>query len=72
MELNFYKLISRKSLCLIKKRPLDKSIIRNYKFPEQVKENNFRFGIPTTGFFNAKELIYNSSLLKEPDDAKKF
>ena len=40
-----------------KREPLGKSIVRNYKFPEQVKENNFRFGIPTTGFFNAKEKI---------------
>jgi hypothetical protein len=55
-----------------KREPLGKSIVRNYKFPEQVKENNFRFGIPTTGFFNAKELIYNCSLLKEPDDVKKL
>ena len=55
-----------------KREPLGKSIVRNYKFPEQVKENNFRFGIPTTGFFNAKELIYNGSLLKEPDDVKKL
>ena len=55
-----------------KREPLGKSIVRNYKFPEQVKENNFLFGIPTTGFFNAKELIYNGSLLKEPDDVKKL
>ena len=55
-----------------KREPLGKSIVRNYKFPEQVKDDNFRFGIPTTGFFNAKELIYNGSLLKEPDDVKKL
>ena len=55
-----------------KREPLGKSIVRNYKFPEAVKENNFRFGIPTTGFFNAKELIYNGSLLKEPEEAKKL
>ena len=55
-----------------KREPLGKSIVRNYKFPEVVKDNNFRFGIPTTGFFNAKELIYNGSLLKEPDDVKKL
>ena len=55
-----------------KREPLGKSIVRNYIFPEQVKENNFRFGIPTTGFFNAKELIYSGSLLKEPDDVKKL
>ena len=55
-----------------KREPLGKSIVRNYKFPEQVKENNFRFGIPTTGFFNAKELIYNGSLLKEPEEVKQL
>ena len=55
-----------------KREPLGKSIVRNYKFPEQVKDDNFRFGIPTTGFFNAKELIYNGSLLTEPDDVKKL
>ena len=55
-----------------KREPLGKSIVRNYKFPEAVKENNFRFGIPTTGFFNAKELIYNGGLLQEPDEVKKL
>jgi hypothetical protein len=31
------------------REPLGQSIIRNYKFPEVVKEDNFKFGIPTTG-----------------------
>ena len=53
-----------------KREPLGKSIVRNYKFPEVVKRDDFKFGIPTTGFFNAKELIYNGSLLNEPDDVK--
>ena len=55
-----------------KREPLGKSIVRNYKFPEVVKNDDFRFGIPTTGFFNAKELIYNGSLLEEPDNVKKL
>ena len=52
-----------------KREPLGKSIVRNYKFPEIVKSDDFKFGIPTTGFFNAKELIYNGNL-SEPDDVK--
>lgn len=31
------------------REPLGKSIIRNYEFPEKYKENEFRFGIPTSG-----------------------
>ena len=31
------------------REPLGQSIIRNYKFPEKVKEEEFKFGIPTTG-----------------------
>jgi len=31
------------------REPLGKSIIRNYKFPERLKEEEFRFGVPTTG-----------------------
>lgn len=55
-----------------KREPLGKSIVRNYKFPEICKEEKFRFGIPTTGFFNAKELIYKGSLLDEPPEVKKL
>ena len=55
-----------------KREPLGKSLIRDYKFPEEVKQENFRFGVPTTGIVNAKELIYSGSLLKEPDDVKKL
>lgn len=31
------------------REPLGKSIMRNYEFPEKVKEDNFKFGVPTTG-----------------------
>lgn len=31
------------------REPLGKSIMRNYKFPEIVKEDQFRFGIDSTG-----------------------
>ena len=41
-----------------KREPLGKSIVRNYKFPEVVKSADFKFGIPTSGFLNAKNLIY--------------
>ncbi len=55
-----------------KREPLGKSLIRGYKFPEEVKQENFRFGVPTTGIINAKELIYNGCPLKEPEDVKKL
>ena len=32
-----------------KREPLGKSIIRNYTFPEEVKQEGFKFGIPTKG-----------------------
>lgn len=31
------------------REPLGKSIIRNYKFPEKISEEEFRFGVPTNG-----------------------
>ena len=55
-----------------KKEPLGKSLKRDYIFPEEVKKENFRFGVPTTGIINAKELIYNGGLLKEPEEVKKL
>ena len=33
----------------LQREPLGKSIIRNYEFPEKVREDNFRFGAPNTG-----------------------
>ena len=54
------------------REPLGKSIIRNYKFPEEVKKEGFKFGIPTTGFYNAKDVIYNGCLLSEPNEVKKM
>lgn len=32
-----------------KREPLGKGLMRNYLFPEEVKKDEFRFGIPTTG-----------------------
>ena len=55
-----------------KREPLGKSLIRDYKFPDEVKKDNFRFGVPTKGIVNAKELIYNGCPLKEPEDVKKL
>ena len=55
-----------------KREPLGKSIMRNYNFPEEVKSDGFRFGIPTKGIMNAKDVIYNGALLDEPPDVKKL
>ena len=54
-----------------KREPLGKSIVRNYNFPEVVKSEDFRFGIPTTGFSSAKDLIFYGAE-EEPDDVKKL
>ena len=54
-----------------KREPLGKSIVRNYKFPEVVKSEDFKFGIPTTGFSSAKDLIFYGTG-EEPDDVKKL
>lgn len=32
-----------------KREPLGKSLIRNYKFPEEVKKDEFKFGLHTSG-----------------------
>ena len=55
-----------------RREPLGKGLMRNYKFPEEVKKPEFRFGVPTTGFVNAKDLIYNSGPLDETDAVKKL
>ena len=55
-----------------KREPLGKSLQRDYIFPEEVKNANFKFGVPTKGLMNAKELIYSGCPLKEEDDVKKL
>lgn len=54
-----------------KREPLGKSIVRNYQFPESVKQEGFRFGIPTIGIANAKDLIYNGAK-DEPENVKEL
>ena len=54
-----------------KREPLGKSIVRNYDFPEVVKSSDFRFGVPTSGLLNAKNLIYNGAK-EEPEEVKKL
>ena len=54
-----------------KREPLGKSIVRNYQFPETVKSNGFKFGLPTTGITNAKDLIYYGAK-DEPDNVKEL
>ena len=52
-----------------KREPLGKSIVRNYNFPDTVKKDGFKFGLPSTGFTNAKDLIYYGAD-DEPDKVK--
>jgi hypothetical protein len=65
------------------REPLGKSIIRNYKFPDRLKEEEFRFGVPTTGciliifylfklVYNAKDLLYTCPNVKESEEVKKL
>jgi hypothetical protein len=50
LGVNFFKnQISESKYLRNQKEPLGKSIVRNYQFPEKVLEENFKFGIPTTG-----------------------
>ncbi|MCQ2817698.1 MAG: hypothetical protein MJ252_10575 [archaeon] len=53
-----------------KREPLGKGLIRDYIFPEEVKQEKFKFGIPTIGFYNAKDVIYNAGNLEEPPEVK--
>ena len=55
-----------------KREPLGKSLQRDYIFPEEVKNDKFKFGVPTKGLMNAKDLIYNGCTLKEEPDVKKL
>jgi hypothetical protein len=51
---NFINNIYENKYARNQREPLGKSIIRNYKIPEKVKEEDFRFGVPTTGCKNFK------------------
>ena len=55
-----------------KREPLGKGIKRNYKFPDEVYKNSFKFGIPTIGFYNAKDVIYNGCKLDEAPEHKEL
>jgi len=68
---DFMNQLSESNYASNKREPLGKSIVRNYKFPEVVKSADFKFGIPTTGILNAKNLIYYGSR-DEPEDVKKL
>jgi hypothetical protein len=54
-----------------KREPLGKSIVRNYEFPDTVKKDGFRFGIPTKGYSNTKDLIYYGAK-DEPENVKEL
>ena len=54
-----------------KREPLGKSIVRNYQFPDAVKKDGFKFGVPTCGFNNAKDLIYYGAK-EEPENVKEL
>ena len=55
-----------------KKKNLGKSLVKDYIFPEEVKNQNFKFCLQTKGIVNAKELIYNGCSLKKEADVKKL
>ena len=40
---------------------------RDYVFPEEVKNDKFKFGLPTKGLMNAKDLIYNGCYIVKDD-----
>jgi hypothetical protein len=45
----FLNEIKENKYARLQREPLGKSIIRNYEFPEKVKEDTFRYGAPTSG-----------------------
>ncbi|MCQ2821452.1 MAG: hypothetical protein MJ252_29685 [archaeon] len=53
-----------------RREPLGRGLIRSYIFPEEVRKDSFKFGVPTVGFNNAKDLIYSSSNLNESPEVK--
>lgn len=63
----FLNQLKEKTYASSKREPLGHSIVRNYKFPDQVKSPSFQFGLPTSGKINAKELIYTSPLTESEE-----
>jgi len=68
----FLNNIKENQYATAKREPLGKPIIRNYEFPEEVKQDQFRFGVQTTGFYSAKDVIFAGGELKEQDKYKKL
>jgi hypothetical protein len=55
------------------KEPLGKTISRNYKLPEECKDDQFKYGKPTDqNQFSAKETICPNEHLSESDEIKKM
>jgi hypothetical protein len=46
---NFINNIQENKYARNNREPLGKSLMRNYNFPEKTTQDNFKFGIPTTG-----------------------
>jgi len=66
---DFMNQLSESRYASNKREPLGKSIVRNYNFPEVVKSADFKFGVPSSGFLNAKNLIYYGAK-EEPEEVK--
>lgn len=47
----------------LQREPLGKSIVRNYKFPEIIKDEKFKFGLETgrSNFFYKNKLIMHKN-----------
>jgi len=50
--------------------PLGQTVNRNYKWPEQSKKEDFRFGIASKGSESAKDVMYTPASLNDDQQAK--
>jgi hypothetical protein len=55
-----------------KREPLGKSIIRNYNFPDLIKEENFRFGLNSIRDQTARDLIYAPYIENSEEQKKNY
>jgi len=54
------------------KEPLGQTLDRNYKWPEQAKQEEFRFGIASKGSESAKDVMYTPASLNDDQQAKQL
>ena len=70
---NYINEIKESKYDSLKREPLAKTITRNYNYPEQAKQEEFKFGLPTEdNKWGAKETIYSAENMPETEEVRQM